>query len=175
MWVGTTSIDPLTAPAHILDQVTFASLTFTIQKNAVRGEVIGHGLTGHSLPCPTRAIIRRIKHLRAHNARPNTPLCAVGPRLRSLTPSAIVKLLRQGGIAHSAATGANLPPIHLRALRATGATALLSRDINGKEIQLLGRWKSDSMLRYLHLQCHSRMCSYATQMLLGSTNPSSIL
>jgi hypothetical protein len=164
MWVGTTSIDPLTAPAHIRDQATFASLTFSIQKNAVRGEAIGHSLTSHALPCPTHAIIRRIKHL-----------CAVGPRLRALAPSVIINLLRQGGIAHSAATGAKLPPIHLRALRATGVTAFLSRDINGKEIQLLGCWKSDSMLRYLHLQCHSRMCGYAAQMLLGSTNPSAIL
>jgi hypothetical protein len=175
MWVGQTSIDPLTAPFQVLDQVTFAALIFTTQKNAVRGEVIGHGRTNATFSCPTSAIIRRIKHLRLHGAPAHTPLFAVGPSLRPLPPTSITKLLRQGGLAHTATSGSQLPPIHLRALRATGATALLSRDIHGKEIQLLGRWKSDSMLRYLHLQCHSRMCGYASQMLLGSTNPSAIL
>jgi hypothetical protein len=45
----------LTAPAHILDQVTFTLLTFSIQKKAVCGEVIGQGITGtifHAQPLP---------------------------------------------------------------------------------------------------------------------------
>jgi hypothetical protein len=37
-----------------------------------------------------------------------------------------------------------------RALRAGGATALLNARINSDEIRLLGRWKTDTMLRYLH-------------------------
>jgi hypothetical protein len=173
MWVGQTSIDSLIAPFHVLDQVTFAALIFTTQKNTVRGEVIGHGCTNSSLSCPTAAIVRQIKHLRSHGAPAHTPLCTVGPSLRPLPPTSITKLLRQGGLAHTATTGSQLPPIHLHALRATGATALLS--IHQKEIQLLDGWKSDSMLRYLHLQCHSRMCGYVSLMLLGSTNPSTIL
>jgi hypothetical protein len=82
MWVGQTSIDPLTAPFHVLDQVTFAALIFTTQKNTVRGEVIGHGRTNSSFSCPTVTIVRRIKHLRSHGAPAHTPLCAVGPSLR---------------------------------------------------------------------------------------------
>jgi hypothetical protein len=170
VWVGTQIIDHLTAPLHMLQRATFISLEFTTQKNAVRGEVIGHGCTSHTWACPTKALLRRLIHLRSHNALPSTKLCAVGPKLQPLPPRTIVTLLRQGGIAYSAATGTTLPPLHLKALRATGATALLSRDVNGNEIQLLGRWKSDSMLRYLHLQCHSRMCTYANTMLGGSTN-----
>jgi hypothetical protein len=169
VWVGTTKVDPLTAPLHLLQRATFIALEFTTQNNAVRGEVIGHGCTTHTWACPTKALLRRLLHLRSHNALPSTPLCAVGPNLRPLPPRTITTLLRQGGIVYSAATDTTLPPLHLKALRATGATALLSRDVDGKEIQLLGRWKSDSMLRYLHLQCHSRMCTYADTMLGGST------
>jgi hypothetical protein len=169
VWVGTCKIDPLTAPLDVLRQATFIALEFTIQKNSVRGEVIGHGHTAHAWACPTKALLRRLLHLRSHNVSPSTPLCAVGPNLRLLPPRVITSLLRQGGIVYTAATNTTLPTIHLKALRATGATALLSRDIDGREIQLLGRWKSDSMLRYLHLQCHSRMCTYAGTMLDGST------
>jgi hypothetical protein len=43
VWVGTHKVNPLMAPRDLLCQATFIALEFTTQKNAVRGEVIGHG------------------------------------------------------------------------------------------------------------------------------------
>jgi hypothetical protein len=51
LWHNSTPLDPITAPADELLQATFVVLIFIDQKNAVRGETVGHG---HSpcLPCP---------------------------------------------------------------------------------------------------------------------------
>jgi hypothetical protein len=53
-----------------------------------------------------------------------------------------------------------------RALRAGGAMALLCARVDPLLVQLVGRWKSDAMLRYLHLQA-TNMHDLATRMLSG--------
>ena len=42
--------------------------------------------------------------------------------------------------------------VSARSLRAAGGTTLLVARVNTDIIRLLGRWRSDEMLRYLHLQ-----------------------
>ena len=51
--------------------------------------------------------------------------------------------------------------ISARSLRPGGATALLCAGIDPDRIQLLGRWKSDAMFRYLRIQAatHSQNCA----------------
>ena len=71
--------------AEILS-ATFVSLTFDKQKNAVRGEVIGHAPSGAIDLCPVRAIARRVLHLRLHNAPPSTPLAHVYNEQNSIVP-----------------------------------------------------------------------------------------
>jgi hypothetical protein len=168
LWVVTKQINPLTASIASLHSATFVALVFGNQKNAVRGKVVGHGCSGNQLACPVKAIVRRLEHLRHHNAPASTPLCAVGPNFRSLPLGKITRLLRQGGVAYSLATSNPLPPINLKALRASGATALMGRDVHTSKIQLIGCWKSDSMLRYLHLQSHDTMSHYSNLMLQRS-------
>jgi hypothetical protein len=46
-----------------LNCVIFVTLTFTTQKNAVRGKVIGLGLSGDPFICPVRSIASRVRHL----------------------------------------------------------------------------------------------------------------
>jgi len=53
---------------------TFISLTFTDQKNGIKGENISHVSNGQPSACPVHAITRRIIHLKLHNAPLNTPL-----------------------------------------------------------------------------------------------------
>jgi hypothetical protein len=141
LWVGPLQIDPLTASMELLRSATFAALVFTDQKNAVQGEVVGHGCSGHPRACPVKAIVRRIEHLREHGAPPSTPLATIGQNLRPLPAKAITTLLRQGAVAYTAATNNPSPPIQLEALRATGATALLGHDVQSTEIKLIGRWR----------------------------------
>jgi hypothetical protein len=129
----------------------------------VRGETVGHGRSGDPNACPVLATVRRILHLRLFNAPPDTPLCALDATGRSITGAAITSLLRKGGAAYALSTNITLPPIHQRALRPTGASALLSEGASYSTIKLLGRWKSDAALRYLHLQ--NRMSALAPSML----------
>lgn len=49
-------------------------------------------------------------------------------------------------------TGINPKELSACSLRAGGATALLTGGVNHKVIKLLGRWKSDAMMDYLHQQ-----------------------
>ena len=56
---------------------TFVSLLFTTQKNGVKGELIGHGTTGHPCACAAASIWRRVAHLRQHGATPDTHIAAV--------------------------------------------------------------------------------------------------
>ena len=45
--------------------------------------------------------------------------------------------------------------------------ALLCSEVDTNVIRLLGRWKSDSMMRYLHLQAQPLMRGFARRMLRG--------
>lgn len=52
-----------TAPPAILLSATFVVLIFTDQKNAVRGETVGHGRSGDPHACPVLATVRHIPFL----------------------------------------------------------------------------------------------------------------
>ena len=59
--------------------------------------------------------------------------------------------------------------VSARCLRAAGATALLLAKVDTDIIRLIGRWKSDEMLRYLHVQAYPLMWNYSQQMLSAGT------
>jgi len=61
-----------TATQPILAQVNFVALEFTTQKNGVRGELVGLGLSGHPTYCPVKALLRHVSHLKTYNAPPTT-------------------------------------------------------------------------------------------------------
>lgn len=149
---------------------TFGSLTFDRQKNAVRGEVIGQAHSGDPLLSPTKAIARRIIHLRQHNAPPKTPLCQAytsPTTTRSVKPSDITQSL-QLAVAYLGPSLGFLPSdVTARCLRAAGANALLCAGIDTDIIRLLGRWKSDEMLRYLHTQAGPVLRDFSRRMLSG--------
>ena len=155
-------------PANIR-LATFVTLTFTTQKNGVRGEKVGHARSGHAVTCPVAALIRRVLHLRAYNAAPTTPLFTVwatATKSKPVTPAALTTTLRSAAAALPA-LGFLPGDISARALRAGGAMALLCGHVDSNIIQLVGRWRSDEMLRYLHLQAYPRMMHLAPAMVRG--------
>ena len=166
---GSTYIDLATAPLTALDAATFVSLTFTTQKNGVRGEVLGLGRSGSPTLCPVLAAIRRIKHLRAHHAPPHTPLSSYFEHTwRRVTPADITSVLHAAVLALGPHTlGFQPADVSARSLRAAGAMALLCGHVDTDTIRLLGRWGSDEMLRYLHLQAEPVMRNFASTMLTG--------
>jgi hypothetical protein len=70
-----------------------------------------------------------------------------------------------------------------RSLRAGGAMALLCAKVDTNIIHLVGQWRSDKMLCYLHLQAYPLMHTFAHQMhsqgsftlLPGQTVPPAVL
>ena len=78
-WIGSRSLDHLACPVAELHTATFATLTFTRQKNGVRNEKIGHGRSGHAYLCPVLCLVDIVLYLRAQHALPATPLNAFRP------------------------------------------------------------------------------------------------
>jgi len=175
LFIGDRRLNTFTAPIADLHATTAASLTFTTQKSGVRGEVVMHGRSGSPHCCPTHAIVRRALHLRLHNAPPETPLgtyyssdpAGAPPRRHPVLSSDITNLLRTSTAALGPSLGLLPKDIQARSLRAGGAMALLCAKVDTDIIRLLGRWQSDVMLRYLHLQAQPVMSKFASRMLVG--------
>lgn len=171
LWLGCIRLDLETATDAELLAATFGSLTFDKQKNSVRGEVIGHARSGDHDLCPVRCLARRVVHLRSHNSTSNTPLATAvrtdGSTVR-LTPAQITTTLKQAVTFLGPSSLGFLPAdVSARSLRAAGANALLCGGVDTDVIRLLGRWRSDEMLRYLHTSAEPLMRDYARQMLAG--------
>lgn len=169
LWIGTRRVDFFTANEAELAAATSVSLTFTTQKNGVRGEVVNHGCSGHPFLCPVQATIRRIRHLRAHGAAPDTILasyCEAG-RTKPVHARDITATLRASAQLLGPQYGYSPDDVSARSLRAGGAMALFNSDVDSDTIRLLGRWQSDAMLRYLHLQAQPAMRGFARRMLEG--------
>ena len=149
-----------TATEHQMLSATFATLEFTTQKNAVRGEVIGQGRSGSPHFCPVKSIARRLIHLRRHGASSTTPLASYynGTKFCPIKPADISDVLRLATTALGTAYGFTCADISARSLRASGAMALLNGGVDTDIIRLIGRWRSDEMLRYLHVK-PNRSCA----------------
>ena len=164
--IGFRKLDILHCPHQELDRATQSSLTFDDQKNRERGETVAHTRSGHTIACPTRALVRRIKYLRLAGAGPDTYLCAVRPGLRwiSVTSKSVSSLLKTSA---AALPNLNYGPadVEARSLRAGGAMALLCGKVDRDTIRLVGRWKSDAMFRYLHAQALPLIRDLASTML----------
>ena len=169
MYHGPLRLDLATASDAALLAATFVSLEFTTQKNGVRGEVIGLGHSGCPQFSPTVCLARRIIHLRQHNAPPNTPLASVwnpdSNSFKPIAPTHITISLRTICTVMGPAFGFLPKDISARSLRASGAMALLCAHVDTDLIQLIGRWRSAEMLRYLHVQAEPVMRNFSTRML----------
>ena len=169
MFIGSRRLDLAADSDATILQARSASLTFTTQKNGVENEVIRLGLSGHVYLCLVRAVGRRVCHLRSNNAPPSTPLARVftgpGGRTSSIKPLHITSTLRNAVSFIGADLGFLPSEVSARSLRAAGAMALLVADVDTDIIQILGRWRSDEMFRYLHLTAEPVMRNFARKML----------
>jgi hypothetical protein len=170
IYVGSRRVLATTITAADLDRaVTFVTLTFTTQKNCVHGKVIGLGLSGDPFVCPVLCVARRVKHLRHHNAPSVTPLCTYydANKAHYVTSSNITVTLQAPVRALGSSIGFHYKEVSTRSLCATGAMALLCAHVDSDTIRLLGRWRSDEMLRYLTVQAQPIMRDFASRMLQG--------
>jgi hypothetical protein len=146
---------------------SFAALEFTNQKNGVRGELIGLGPSGDAAFCPVHAIRSRVLHLIQHRAPPTTPLFTYYDYNLPLqvTSAHLTGAIRVAVQVIGHQVGLNPTDVSVRSLRASGAMALLCANVDTDRIRLLGRWRSDEMLRYLHVQAVPLVAPIASAML----------
>ncbi len=151
-----------------LNSATFVGLEFTHQKNGVSGEIIGLGCSGDPSFCPVQATINRIKHLRQAQAPTDTPLYQyhLNGQWCSMPTSTLTTTLRHTIDILGPQFSITSSDISVRSLRSSGAMALLCTNVDTDRIRLLGRWRSDEMLRYLHVQAFLVIASLAPAMLL---------
>ncbi|KAI2502175.1 hypothetical protein MHU86_12311 [Fragilaria crotonensis] len=167
--IGHRRLAPLTCPIPDLLATTFVSLTFTSQKNGVRGETIGHGRSGHPTLCPVHALVGRLLQLRRAGAVPTTPINAFrhpGAEWQFVLAADITALLRRAAPFVPQAD-LDARDFSARCTRAGGAMALLCGGIGSDRIRLIGRWRSDEVYRYLHVQAQPVMAGAAAAMLHG--------
>ena len=115
-----------------------------------------------------RALARRVRAIRQATKDPITPINYV--RLPSneifyINAEMVTKALRLGTEQVFPQTGIPAKLVSARSLRPGGATALMCTGVDRDMIQLLGRWKSDAMLRYLRVAAAANTRSFAQRML----------
>ena len=169
--IGDRLLDPITCTNSEMNMADFVSLELTDQKNGHKGEKIGHGNSTDAFICPVKLIARRIQYLRSLTAPATTYLCAYKDhkgRLVNLKSNAVTILLRSALLAcpHIAYQTSQ---ISAESLRASGAMALLNEGVDPNIIRMIGRWNSDAMLQYLHVQSHKLMRHYSALMLHDDT------
>ena len=146
-WIGGHKLDVATCPLSDLHAATFATLTFTSQKNGVRGETIGHSRSGHPILCLVLSLASRLHYLRLAGATPTTPINATRsspPRAscwQYLKPSAITAIAR-AAVLLSPDLGILPSEVSARTTRAGGAMALMCAGVDSDRIRLIGRWRS---------------------------------
>jgi hypothetical protein len=158
-----------TIPLELLDSVTFLTYTFTEQKNGIRNEEIGLARSRDQQACPVRCTANRVRHLRTHLAPPDTPIFAFFDATRrqlAVSDRMITHYLRK------AADGTPFPGNYtVGALRNSGAQALLEAGVPKAMIQLIGRWRSDEIFRYLTANSEALMHPYSESMISPPTTP----
>jgi hypothetical protein len=159
---------PLSCPDTLFDSVSYVSLTFSRQKNGVRGETTGHAASGHPILCPVRLLIRRIRSLRAQGRTcrlPSTPFAPLPtpPGRTSPLPRSPHFFAPPPLPLHTLASSP--PRLTARSTRSGGAMALLCGGVDADRIRLLGRWRSDAIFRVPAHPSPSLMAGLAPAML----------
>ena len=171
-WIGSRSLSVLACPDADLLASTFVCLTFTNQKNGVRNETIGHGRSGHPTLCPVHCLALRVIALRQGPVPDlDTPLNAAPVANRSvryILAADLTNRIRAALVLHPH-PGYTSADVSVRSARAGGAMALLCGGIDGDRIRLIGRWRSDEMYRYLHVQAAPVMTGLSAAMLRGGS------
>ena len=84
--------------------------------------------------------------------------------LASITSANITTALRNDARHVGPVLGFNPSDVSARYLRAGGAMSLMCAGVDSNVIQLMGRWRSDEMMKYLHIQAAPVMRNFAKRM-----------
>ncbi|VEU39857.1 unnamed protein product, partial [Pseudo-nitzschia multistriata] len=157
-FVGTRRLSSAAASDADISAATSIQLTFTTQKNGIKGDVIAHARSTDPLCCPVTAVIRQFLLHRHHSTTFDGSVklasfydATRGTNVR-ITSTMITTTMRWHAAILQHTTGIAPASLSARSLRAGGAMALLQGQCDSNVIKLLARWHSDAMMRYLHQQ-----------------------
>ena len=150
-------------------QADGATLRLSDQKNGHKGACINQEHNGHELFSPVRAIGRRYCHIRKHTKDPHTFISAYfeQPGKRAdVNDNDIRRALKIAAVAKEYDTYRGIPiaRIDTHSLRAGGANALHLAGYSDREIQKMGRWRSDTFKEYISEQLDKFTKGMSTKM-----------
>jgi hypothetical protein len=153
----------MTATPSDLAAADSMAYTFTTQKNGRRGEKLVHGTSGDGMCCPVKATARRLLNHRNNKCKTSTPLASYYRADKRVAIKAVdmTAVLRNAMTLNYHRTGIAADEVSARSLRGGGAMDLLCGQIDPHHIRMLGRWHSDTMMRYLHMQARAVVGGYA--------------
>lgn len=172
LWIGSRALDVLTCPETDLTAATFVTLTFTTQKNGVRNETIDHGRSGDAHLCPILAVAARLVALRRDGVTADSTLNAVRghttmPFSYVLASHLTARIRAAHQLHHDPAYA--ISDVSICSTRTGGAIALLCAGVDSNRIHLIGRWQSDEMYLYMHVQAQPVINGLAAAMLRGGS------
>jgi hypothetical protein len=143
---------PTTAPLAELEEADEVTLKLTNQKSGVRDSTLHHErVPGHL--CPVRAAARL--YAASRRTKPHDP----SAMLCGFAPHSFVKATHVAQILERSAyrltlweEGFDMKHIGTHSVRASGAMALYLNKVSEEKIMLLGRWRSNTWLTYIHTQ-----------------------
>ena len=141
--------------SKLMHTADFLTLTFDSQKKCVKGNPIGHRHSTSATHCPILAVAHRVAHLNLHGAKSHQLLCSYYHSASSsyhyLASQDITQVLWASAL-HHLRFCVNPASVECRSLCTSSAMTLFSCGVDTLLIKLVGRWHSDTMLHYLHVQ-----------------------
>jgi hypothetical protein len=151
---------------HLADSV---SLTFESQKNDEKNETVTQWTTEQILLCPVKqwaAIVKRISSYPGSSTRTKVSAVLVHGRISHITQKQVNDALRDGVKSYGESKLQILvSEVGTHSLRSGSAMAMYLGGIPVYAIQLIGRWKSDSFMKYLRKQIEQFTLGISTKML----------
>jgi hypothetical protein len=167
-----------------MEEADTVSITFRTQKNGEKGTTVtqhrttGRHANGTSRLCPVTALARLVARVRSYpiadlewaavDQRPIN-LVATDLGLELVTAQQVLHHLRAAALQYGEQRlGFPISKIGTHSLRAGAATAMFLAGVPAETIQLIGRWRSQTFLRYIRIQVQQLTQGVATDM---TTNP----
>ena len=159
---------PVDAPEEDIMKAAGATLRLSNQKNGHKNACIHQEHNGHEWYSPVRALGRQYCHIREHTTNPETYLSAYfenGQR-HDVTDNDIRREIKVCAIALDYESRRAIPisRIDTHSLRGGGAMALHLNGYSDREIQKMGRWRSDTFKEYISEQLSSFTKGMSTAM-----------
>lgn len=157
------------------------SVTYRTQKNGERGVTVTQHrtqATGSEAMCPVRAfagLVARIRRYETDDTRwtaiEGRPinLAKAGDQMTLITSYQVLHHLRTAALLYGEdRLGFKVSNIGTHSLRSGAATAMYLAGVPVETIQLIGRWRSQTFLRYIRIQVQQLTRGVANEM---TTNP----